>query len=345
MSSSGGVASRVDRDELIRGAEIYDTAVGIVSAFHTLFTKQPQLAPTVTHFERYPDLAHPDGNRATPDFTVLFSDGSALVAEIANLPLAEQGVDRLCSQILRYDAATEIPDSASSTTAPAWVDVLLFVNIGTGTAAVQRILHERFRNRDHFYKPSVAPCIVTAAPVPSGYTFERHGDAANGILREGERVGIGDWMGRSDINVPAEYLVDNKAEWVFVNDPIDPLYLATHLWTREFSTKASAVPKTGSVVHLAVNCGDLASELKAKYGKGSRREIEHAMELLARGKFATRVDGANWEVAWGDFNQSDDDLRAGIAARAATPPGEGTLGRLRRAQLEATREETAQRLF
>lgn len=335
----------VDREELIRLAEVYDTAVGIVSAFHTLFTKQPILAATTTHFERYPNLPHPDGNRATPDFTVLFADGAALVGEIANLPLADQGIDGLCSQILRYDGLNEIAAGDNSTVQPAWVDVLLFVNVGNGTAAVNRIIHERLKNPDHPYKPSWAPCVVTAIPVPAGYTFERHGDAANGLLREGGREGIGQWMATNDINVKAEYLIDNKAEWVFVNDPIDPLYLATHLWTREFATKASGKPRTGRVVHLTVNCTDLATELKAKYGKGSRSEVEHAMELLARGKFATRVDGATWEVAWGDFNPFADDLRGAIAARAAAPPREGTLGRLRRAQREEKKAATAQTLF
>lgn len=345
MSSGGGLTGRVDRDDLIRCAEIYDTAVGIVSAFHTLFTKQSVLAPTVAHFERYPNLVHSDGNPATPDFTVLFNDGSALVAEIANLPLAEQGVDGLCSQILRYDSLTEVPASRTSVAKPAWVDVMLFVNVGNGTAAVQRIIHERLRNSEHPYKPSAPPCIVTAIPSPSGYTFERHGDAANGVPREGDREGIGGWMMVRDINVRADYLVDNKAEWVFVNDPIDPLYLATHLWTHEFATRAASRPKTGSVVHLALNCGDLASELRTKYGKGSKNEVEHAMELLGRGKFATRVDGANWEVAWGEFTYADDDLRGAIATRAAKPPGEGTLGRLRRAQREIKKAATAQTLF
>ncbi|MDQ6946523.1 MAG: hypothetical protein M3256_09680 [Actinomycetota bacterium] len=345
MSSGGGLASRVDRDELIRCSEVYDTAVGIVSAFHTLFTTQRDLAPTVAHFERYPNLAHSDGKPATPDFTVLFNDGSALVGEIANVTLVDQGVDRLCSQILRYDSLTEVPTGTGAGVTPTWVDVLLFVNVGTGTAAVHRIIDDRLANSDHPYKPSVPPCIVTAIPGSSGYTFMRQGDAANGRLREGERQGIGDWMMKGDITVPADYLVDNKAEWVFMNDSIDPLYLATHLWTREFATKAASQPRMGSVVHLVVNCGDLATELKAKYGKGSRSEVEHAMELLGRGKFATRCDGANWEVAWGEFTYTDDDLRGAIATRAAKPPGEGTLGRLRRAQREIKKAATAQTLF
>lgn len=345
MSSSGGLANRVDRDNLIRLAEIYDTAVGIVSAFHTLFTRQKDLVANTKHFERYPDLSHPDGNPATPDFTVLLDDGSALVGEIANLPLSEQGVDALCRQILRYDGLTEVPAGAGATVRPTWVDVLLFVNVGNGTAAVQRIIRDRLQHPDHPYKPSAGPCIITAVPVPSGYTFERHGDADNGAPREGQRVGIGGWMAQNDITIRADYFVYNKAEWAFVNDPIDPLYLATHLWTHEFATRAASKPRTARTVHLAVNSTDLAAELKSKYGKGSSSDVERAMELLALGKFATRIDGANWEVAWGEFVQADNDLRAAIAAKAATPPREGTLGRLRRVQREEKQAATAQTLF
>ena len=56
-------------------------------------------------------------------------------------------------------------------------------------------------------------------------------------------------------------------------------------------------------------------------------------------------DGANWEVAWGEFTHADDDLRGAIATRASNPSGEGTLGRLRRAQREIEKAATAQTLF
>lgn len=345
MSSGGGLAKTLDRDELIRCAGIYDTTVGIVSAFHWLFTEQEVLAPTVRHFERYPDVAHPDGKRATPEFTVLFEDGAALVGEIANLTLRPEGVDSLCHQLLRYDRFTEIPGVGGTKVQPTSLDVLYFVNVGNGTAAVNQIIRTRMRDPDHFYKPSLPPCIITATPVASGYVFERQGDADNGVIREEGREGIGNWLTVNSINAKAGYFSANKATWAFANDPIDPLYLATHLWTHEFATRAGSKPKTARIVNLPIGTSALAAELKAKYGKGSKSEVERAMELLARGKFATRVDSANWEVAWGEFLQADDDLQSAIARRAASPPKEGTLGRLRHAQREEKRTTTAPTLF
>lgn len=52
----------------------YDRCVDIVSVAEVWFTKSTGLRATVVHFERFPRLAHPDGNDATPDFTVLFND-------------------------------------------------------------------------------------------------------------------------------------------------------------------------------------------------------------------------------------------------------------------------------
>src|SRR3546814_18993668 len=82
-------------DDLFARDDVYDLAVWIVSGFLFLFTEQASLSPTVAHFERYPLITHPDGKEATPDFTVLFHDGGALVGEVAQLSLADQGVDAL----------------------------------------------------------------------------------------------------------------------------------------------------------------------------------------------------------------------------------------------------------
>src|SRR3546814_10229985 len=92
----GPGGSKWAADDLVARADVYDRAVGIVSGFQFLFTEQASLSPTVAHFERYPLITHPDGKEATPDFTVLFHDGGALVGEVAQLSLADQGVDALC---------------------------------------------------------------------------------------------------------------------------------------------------------------------------------------------------------------------------------------------------------
>jgi hypothetical protein len=67
----------------------YDRRVDIVSVAEVWFTRAQGLSGTVRHFERFPKVTHTDGNDATPDFTVLFTDDTALVGELSNLALAE----------------------------------------------------------------------------------------------------------------------------------------------------------------------------------------------------------------------------------------------------------------
>ena len=80
-----GTGSPIDPDKLIADYKLYDRSVDVVSAYHWLFTETEGLPSTVAHFERYPKIEHSDGNVATPDFTVLFDDGTGIAAEIANL--------------------------------------------------------------------------------------------------------------------------------------------------------------------------------------------------------------------------------------------------------------------
>src|SRR3546814_1896706 len=66
------------------------------------------------------------------------------------------------------------------------------------------------------------------------------------------------------------------------------------------------------------------------------------MELLERGRFARRVSGSEWEVAWGPFQHEGDDVRRALAQRAESPPRDGNLGRLdrtRRARARAAQPQ------
>lgn len=327
-------------NDLVRRAEVYDLAVGIVSGFQFLFTEQAELSADVEHFERYPKVVHGDGNDATPDFTVLFKDGSALVGEIAQLPLADQGVDSICQQLQRYATLPAVPASPSATATPTLIDQLLIVKHGTGTAAVNRIIRDRLDSPDHLFNIEAPPCIVSAAPTDSGYTFERRGSGRNGNIREEQgREGINSWFMEGDINLGAKYFENIKAQWVFANDEIDALYLATHLWAREFPTMAEAAARLGRDVPVRFPTADLASSMREKYGRCNVADLNRAMSLLERGKFARRINTAEWEVVWGPFQQEGNDLRKALAARAESPPREGTVERFAR----ATRAQTAER--
>ena len=161
----------------------YDQHVDVVSAFEWIFTDPgvKSMPDTVHRFERFPKIRH-EGTELTPDFTVLFKDGSAIVAEIAQLALAEGSVDGLCRQINNYANLSSVGPGPTEAPAVAHVDVMCFVPMATGNAAYRRIIVERYLNRQHPYKPLRPPCIVQFAREESGYTFQRLQAEHNGTL-------------------------------------------------------------------------------------------------------------------------------------------------------------------
>jgi hypothetical protein len=167
--------------------DVYDTCADIVSAFEWLFTDPTvkDMPATVRHFERYPTVVSDAGTELTPDFTVLFNDGTAIVGEIAKIPLADQGVDRLCDQIGKYATVSSVPVGTGA--ASASVDVMLLVPMANGNNAYQRIIEQRMLDTEHPYSPAKAPAIVQFAREASGYTFQRLLAANNGSLDAGQR--------------------------------------------------------------------------------------------------------------------------------------------------------------
>ena len=144
----------------------YDSCVDVVSAFEALFVRNEDLARTCVRFDRYPTAmartAHGD-REVTPDFTVSFSDQSAIVAEIARIALPDESVDGLCEQLLRYDQILEIPVTDVARASPSHVDVVLFVPLDIGLDSIRRIVEQRLLAEEHPYKPSAPPTIVQFA--------------------------------------------------------------------------------------------------------------------------------------------------------------------------------------
>src|SRR3546814_10125753 len=98
---------------------------------------------------------------------------------------------------------------------------------------------------------------------------------------------------------------------------------------------------------MRTTSGDLAATLRKKYGKCRSADVTRAMELLERGRFARRVSGSEWEVAWGPFQHEGDDVRRALAQRAESPPRDGNLGQLdrkRRARARAAQDRKSTRL-
>jgi hypothetical protein len=89
---------------------LYDRRVDLVSVAEVWFTRSQSLAPWTVHFERFPRLVHPeDGNPATPDFTVLFNDDTALVGELAHIAPRTSALEKLTIQIGRYETLGAVP--------------------------------------------------------------------------------------------------------------------------------------------------------------------------------------------------------------------------------------------
>jgi hypothetical protein len=336
--------------DLLRSHEVYDDLVSIVSAFEFLFTEVGSLVSTVTHFERYPAVKHPiDKKSTTPDFSVVFNDGVGLAGEIARFPVHDNGVDRLCSQIQRYDTLDALPGAAGSPVdVPNGVDVLLIVPFSLGTAAVKRILRDRLLSEEHGYAPSRTPCIVQYTKDSERYTFQRINDSANGRLRESNRLqGLGAWLEADNVPVRADRFQQIKASRRFGNDPIDPLYLAAHLWVTEFAELSQERPRIGRYVSLVVDTPTVANRLRTRYGKGGKKDVDRAMAILGAAQLATPLSGTTWRVAWGELarrNQIDSLLEV-IAERAESRPKSGPMSTMLKTERESRGKAEQRSLF
>ena len=155
----------------------------------------------------------------------------------------ENSVDKACEQIGKYASLQRLPsDNKGGTAAITNLDVLQLVPAEVGLSAVNRIIKERYLNPDHRYAPPKPPVIAqysrSIVRDDFRYTFQRIPDPDNGTLpvsREPATVGL---LLSSDSNVPARKFKDIKARRKFMNDPIKPLYLATHLWASTWPSLA-----------------------------------------------------------------------------------------------------------
>jgi hypothetical protein len=297
---------------LMREYGTYDHAVDVVSAFEFLFTVPSDMAATVAHFERFPRIPRSDaGDPDTPDFTVLFTDGTALVGEISRLSLRPESADSACEQLLRYSRLTQVPDASGHFTAVTDVDVMQLVPPDVGPDAVDRIITERMLNPDHPFKPAKAPCIVQYIRDPDRYMFQRLNDPTNGTIEGHEREPhIGARIRK--INVPASRFVGIKGNKKFMNDPIKPLYLAVILYIYVWSTE-----QKGRVGEVTVNPASTAKTLRAWYGAGTASDVRNAMGLLVSAGLAVDNRDGTFTVAKPPRSRSEHDLARVIAQRSA----------------------------
>ena len=291
-----------DPDELLRDHRLYDQYVDVVSAFEWLFTETNTMPATVRHFERFPRYEGPDGNPVSPDFSVLFGDGTGLVGEIARIALHDESEEDLCRQIGRYDALARLPGPADQLVDVEHVDVLLLVPLDIGTDVVRRVVSERLLDAEHPYQPSQRPCIVQYVAQPDKYVFQRRPDPSNGRLRDnGRDPGLGAWLDQGDFKPPASGFAHVKAHRPFMNDPVAPLYLACQLWTKVFPTAAVSVHAVGDYRPLVLDVNDLAAVVAGMYGPIGRKALRNAMSILVAARCAEELSADRWRIAWGDL--------------------------------------------
>jgi hypothetical protein len=310
-------ARLAEERRLLDGYDVYDRAVDVVSVFEWLHTDPGvhDVPGTVAHFERFPALTAPDGKPATPDFTIAFTQGPAIVGEIARFSLRPESIDGLCSQIGRYDTLLGVPGGSGKTVA-AEIDVVLLVELHLGMPALQRILKERYEDPDHPYKPSRPPVIVQYARSGGKYTFQRLPDPSNGTVRDtGRTKSVGAYVTKDSLGVSAAQFAHVKSAKAFVNDQMDPLYLATHLWSKTLPTLVGRPTEEAFTVTEA----ELAEVLRKHHRHGRAKDVRHALALLDRAGLAAQGETkGEWKIAWRQLNTSKGrDLHQTIAARAA----------------------------
>lgn len=311
-------AANAHEKRLLAGFATYDQHVDVVSAFEWVFTDPlvQKMPATVRHFERFPRVVGADGVELTPDFTVLFRDGTAIIGEIAKIALRDDSVDGLTGQIGKYAEVAQLPDETGRLVGVAHVDVMQIVEMKNGLAAFRRIIEERYLNPDHPYNPPLPPCVVQFSRTDTVYAFQRIPDSRNGTLACGDRDPHIQHYLDEGFNPPIDRFAKVKVKRGFINDQIDPLYLATHLWTRTWPTQYGA-----GTDDLSVDVKATAALLHAQYGFVRTRDVKRALELLGQVGLAAKESQGTWAVSRKQLGRSGDrDVHKLIAARLTGKP-------------------------
>ncbi len=122
-----------------------------------------------------------------------------------------------------------------------------------------------------------------------------------------------------------------------MNDSVDGLYLATHLWSK---TLANMVNRQGAAlpILLHVKLDELRDDLRSRFGHIRREDVKRALDLLVTAKLAQR-DRDSWYIAWDRlFAVGERVLERIIARRVCRPPATSRVGQLRSHRTRVTRD-------
>lgn len=310
-----------DPDRLLAEFKVYDQAVDVVSCYHWLFTTVTDMADTVVHFERYPRVPVDADKAVTPDFTVVFTDGTGLAGEVARISLRDESVDSVCNQLQAYSELTQMPGPPGGKGGQKQlsvdpVDTVFLTPARAVKDAARRILDERMDDHDHTFNPKRTPVIVQFSQDQDAYVFLRW-PAKNGTIHKGNRpVAYGD---KDPFVCPPDQFGRNKVQFGFMSDPVTPLYMATRLWTQ-------VLPTAFWGREVTVPLDELVEAVREQHeGYGKTAEVRRGMEVLVAAGLAKQADGKDaWTVTRQSLRRSDKDVASAIAERirknAAPPP-------------------------
>lgn len=302
-----------DADDLLEKYNLYDQAVDVVSCYQWLFQNVKELAATVQHFERYPRI--PVGQKTlTPDFTVSFVDGDALVGEVARIARQDKSVDGLCRQLHGYSQLTSVPDrptrQGTQFTPAKTVDVLFVTHMRLAKEAAQHVLKERLDNPTHPFKPPRRPVLVEFSQDQDEYVFVLYPEG-NGTLARGQRAAV---YGDKEPYVCRPGQFDRlKIQYGFMNDNVAPLYMATRLWLRVFPNAFW----DDDHKEVAITLQKLVAVVRDQHeGKGTSADVRQGMEVLVAAQLAKEVQpGTEWTVKRQSLRRTDKDVAHAIVER------------------------------
>lgn len=329
-----------DREQHLRDYKEYDAKADIVSAFEVFFCESSSLPRTVAHFERFPRFTAADGDQVTPDFTVLFCDGTLLVGEISKLARDEHSLEDLLHQIGRYDRLTQGPSEPLAGGGHRLadveaVDVLVLVPDGESNAAIDRI-DQAIEERRYGYAPRQRPTVLGwSFDVPGSRYIFKYDDRSNNPRprTHGREPSITRWLeeAHDTLKCPATRFSPVKVRHRFMNDRPPGLYMATILWLDALPAGAyPAVPP----VDLEVRASELAAYLRETYGWGDANAVNIGLEFLQRCGLA-RQTATGWALELKEVARSRDEVHVELLRRfLARPTGPVTA---------ADRQEAAER--
>lgn len=325
--------AETETQRLAREYAVYDRCVEIVCSAEFWFTHSDEMAKTVRHFERYPSAPHPDGNRATPDFTVLFTDSTALVGEISSVARERHSFDRLWHQLRRYGSLEQIPGPSGGSEAVTEVDVVAFIPDRAVQKTCDLIDAKRTTEDD---PPHVSVLTYSHEADKGDYTFMRIERANNPRPRGHGRVpSLESWLADPEnadtLRGKPEWFGPVKASQRFCNDPMAELYLAVVLWSQVFAEMA------GGERDIRTSAEEIAQELRTRFRRGKIDEVRAALNLLKRARLA--VEGRDcWIIDFREIGAPREPVQDVILHRLESPP-RGPITHAERDQRRKARKE------